>query len=384
MGLEQKLLVMSCRITKSGLYKSEVTMTKFIVVTWSYNYHNSKNIKQLMEQIFPLSFELVNDGQQLNITAFDTQARIRNIEIAPVPAVAIVNYINSSAKDNHSTGIIRKCYPPALIFDLYPINNKTLYRVVSESGAYDLSCFAFNCRNITVNYEHLPAVAVLLQHWDINPCGWLDYLPSAAPRQINNSLLPPAVNLSQLAASVNLHDFDRRLKMANLWYCPVNVVDTKNQIYYFLTKYNPSLLAKALPANLVAEITDAGTSITLTPASATRVTTNKAAKRFPDTYVAEMFGIQNVLNKLTTDVSNPCYFKLYRLIDMGYYNTSKLDVNRLIDHTCAISGGNNELVESNGIYIRKTELLLPPPHLKSLVTKVRQSNLLAYCDIVVK
>jgi len=90
-------------------------MTKFIVVTWSYNYHNSKNIKQLMEQIFPLSFELVNDGQQLNITAFDTQARIRNIEIAPVPAVAIVNYINSSAKDNHSSGIIRKCYPPALI-----------------------------------------------------------------------------------------------------------------------------------------------------------------------------------------------------------------------------------------------------------------------------
>lgn len=397
------------KLTNNLLQQNTASLVDDKMLSTEDKYQGNKNIQWLMEQIFPLSFELVSDGQQLNIVAFDTQARIHNIQIAPVPAVAIVNFTNTNTTDASKVnavnnvsnkqaavvndvdnivdkGIIRKCYPPALIFDLYPINNKSLYRVVSESGAYDLAWFCFNCPSVTINYEHLPAVAVLLQFWGINPCGWLDYLPAAAPRQINNSLSPPNVNLSQLAASLQLHDFERRLKLANLWHCPVNVVDTSAQVYYFLTRYNPSLLAKPLPASLTMVL-----STTLTPTTASRSTTAaKFAKRFTDSYVAEMFGIQNIFNKLTCNSdtnSDPCYYRLYRLIELGYYNANKLDVDKMITYNINSynnKSSNNQPEESTAIYIRKAELLLPPPHLKSLVTKVRQNNLLAYCDIVVK
>jgi len=358
-----------------------------------------------MEQIFPLSFELVLDNKHLVIVGFDPYGTVKQIQI-PVPIVGLVsiqpdacpqpslssqqqqqststkadNNSNSSSSSSSSSGggssssgggngvkpeviSFRRCYS-GLIFDLYNVplkTSKTIYKVVTDN-TYDLDWFCFACSDVTPLYEHLPPLALVLKHLNIKPYLWIDYM-SLAPQvplynQLSNSVVTPKINISEIAAQLHLDDFDRRLILATTWCCPINLVDTKHMPLHLITWYFPNLIAKA--------------PVVVPPP----VNGNNNNKRFPDAYIAKLFGIQS---KIDSNNKDPFFYRLYRLVDMGYYPVG-IDVNQAINFD--INAYNPKV--DNEVHIRKEELFFPPPHLKSTVIRLRQTatcSPLTYTDI---
>jgi hypothetical protein len=310
-----------------------------------------------MEQIFPLSFDLIEDNRRLNIVGFDKSGTIKQIQMV-VPIVGLVNINSPDDKWLQTSEVksFRKCYS-GLIFDLYPLstkadkNVKNVYKVVTDSS-YDLNWFSFACNDVTPLYEHLPSLALLLRHLNIKPYQWIDYMPLAPPMygQINNSFVAPEVNLSTLAASLCLDDFDRRRELSSLWCCPINLVDTKYMPLHFLAWYFPTLTAK----------------------SPITVDNNR---KFPDSYIAKLFGIQNKVN-FNDKCKDPYFYRLYRLIDMGYYPSS-IDINQALPFNVDVYNPKHD----SEIHIRKEELFFPPLHLKPIVTRLRLGSKLPYNDI---
>lgn len=307
------------------------------------------------QEIFPLSYELNDQCNILKINGVDEFGFLSIVHCN----ISVVGFCYSQKILND----YRKTFS-GVNFDIYAIHehintydeiekkyivtkkqklqygNNFLYMIVTDS-LDSLNWFMFNQPDFIPAKMEIPRLALLFRFIDLKPYKWIIF----HSKGIKNKQLS---NIKKKFPSINSPDLERRYMMAKVWKCPLDVIDTINMCFHFIAWRGLWIQQNLFndPTNII--YTDL---------------------KYTDEYVAELFAISIPYN------SNPFYYSLYKVLDMGYY-PSKPDVSKLFPFYADKDSNNNLML------IKKEELFYPPLHLKDIIIELRKQNL-TFNDIYV-